>query len=194
MTGNEAHQAVIEHLCGSPGTLAVSRTSPGGWHSGTVHDGLLSTADRESIVFVKERRGRRHWLSAVAYDDTAGCKHLDMVGTRQQTDGSWVVAGSAGGGDAEIPRDQPWVNFTGWWGQDFFCAGGRVSGRNAEQAQRVRLVFDDGYTVDDDIQQGLVLFIVEHAIPAPWDTTAQIVDAHGALLATHPFAWPRSPR
>ena len=90
--------------------------------------------------------------------------------------------------DREEDRSEtdPRVNFGGWWGADGFCAGGDVIGTGSDQARHVRLSFVDGTTVEDSVDDGVVLFLVEHGVRLP--ATASILDANGTVIATQ--GWP----
>jgi len=179
---DDPREAVLERLCAPPGTATRQSTATSGVATAVV-GGMPPSADRSTIVFRKERSCTQKRVYAVSYDDTEGQRHFDIVGVDQQPDGSWSAGGGAGGSGKGPIRDRPWVNFGGWWGVDLFCAGGEVIGTGADQARRVRLSFADGTTVEDTVDDGVVLFLVEHGVQFP--ATASILDASGTVLATH---------
>jgi hypothetical protein len=183
MTANDPRQAILDHICAPPGVLTVTGQSPGGWQSGVVTGGPLSSADPDSVRFLKERHGAQQVLYAVAYLDRDGRDHLEIIGVARQPDGTWTISGGAGGSGHSPGRDRPWVNLGGWWSSNLFCGGGEVTGPGAEQAHQVELVLGDDTTVNDDIEHNVVLFLVEHAVQFPG--TANILAADGRLLASH---------
>lgn len=179
----DPREAVLDSLCAPAGIVTVTGVSPGGVVSSRVRGGPRSSADPESVVFLKERTGTGKRLYAVAYTVLEGRSYLDVVGVAQDNHGSWAVNCSAGGSGAGPPRDRLWANLGGWWNAGVFCAGGRVIGEGAELGKRVQLNFADGTMVTDTIDDGLVLFLVEHAVDLPGE--AQILSHSGELLASH---------
>jgi hypothetical protein len=185
---HDPREAVIQQLCAPPAIPTSERTSEGGITLTTFAPGVPWSADPNTVVFRKERDGTRTRLFNVSYSDTSGQAHVDIVGVTRQPDGSWLATGSAGGSGYKPARDKPWVNFGGWWGPDVFCAGGDLVGSGAELARHVQLVFGDGTVIEDTVDDGLVLFLIERGVQPP--ATARILGANGDLLATHP-AFPR---
>jgi hypothetical protein len=179
----DPEQTVIDSITQPGGKQLVTGRSPGGVQSVVVTGGPLVTATADSIRFIKERRGTNHRLYAVSYTDQDGRPHLDFVGIAQSNDGSWTRSGGAGGSGQGPPRDRPWVNFGGWWGPELFCAGGEVIGTDAELSHLVELVFGDRTTLQDTVDNGLVLFLQERTLRPP--AVAKITDKQGNLLAEH---------
>ena len=179
-------EAVVQRLCSPPISAVVQHVSKDGVVKGWARDGMPQPADPKTIVFRKERAGTTRRIFAVSYSDSAfGHPHFDIVGVNQQEDGSWSAGGGAGGSGGGPVRDKPWVNFAGWWGVDLFCAGGQVIGTGADQAQRVELSFVDGTTVGDSVDDGVVLFLIEHSVELP--ATAITLDVNGVQLSTQEF-------
>lgn len=183
MTVTDPRDVIRERLCAPAGVLTVTGEAADGWRSGFVTGGPPSSAKPESVKFITERHGTNHVLFAVTYTDNAGLEHLDIAGVRQQPDGSWIDSGSAGGSGSSPDRDRPWINLAGWWTDELLCAGGEVSGRGSEHARRVRLTFEDGTNVEDEIEQRVALFLVEHAVQLP--AVADLLAADGDVLNTH---------
>src|SRR5262249_10168834 len=106
-----------------------------------------------------------------------------LVRTWQGTDGAWT-AHPIGGGSGEEPfRSRPWVNFAAAWGAERFAAGGPVIGQGAEAAHLVRLAFADGATIEDVVDNGIVLF---HASPGvTFPARVEVFSEAGEVLAEY---------
>jgi hypothetical protein len=63
-----------------------------------------------------------------------------------------------------------------------FFAGGRVQSESADVAL-VRLVWDDGYTLEDEIQNGVALFLGTRDSLDP--ATAEFLDPAGRVIGAH---------
>lgn len=182
---DDPREAVLQRLCAPP-TPAVRQGRPQNGMAGAwVRGGMPQPADPQTIVFRKERAGATRRIYAVSYSDNAGHLHFDIVGVNQHADGSWSAGGGAGGSGNGPVRNRPWINFGGWWGVDLFCAGGQITGAGADQAGRVELSFADMTTVEDTVDDAVVLFLIEQGVELP--ATARIFDLDGVLLATQEF-------
>ena len=182
---DDPREAVLQRLCAPPSSAVGQGKPKNGVAKGWVRGGLPQPADPKTVTFRKERAGVKQRIYAVSYSDTIGQVHFDVVGADQQPDGSWSAGGGAGGSGNGPVRDKPWVNFGSWWGADLFCAGGLVIGAGADQAQFVELSFADQTTVEDTVDDGVVLFLIEHGVELP--ATANIFNADRTLLATQRF-------
>ena len=80
-------------------------------------------------------------------------------------------------------RTTPWVNFAAGFGPDGFTAGGHVEGDGSEHAVTVRLSFNDGRTMEDTVENRVVLFF-ETGAPA-FPARVDILDGRGTLLANY---------
>jgi hypothetical protein len=139
-------------------------------------------ADPDTMRFIKQRATHHHELHAVTFADREEKKYRFLVGVVQNRDG-WEVKGLAGGGEVDPPRAQPWVNTCGWGWPNSFCSGGWVVGTGSEAAARVRLRFPGGPTLQDSVDDGIVLMISDARVQVP--ATVEILDADGSLIATH---------
>lgn len=183
MATTDPREAILNHLSGPPGVATKLGEARHGIQAINVSGGPLSSAIRNSVAFLKERAGHNHRLYAVTYIDSDTQRHLDIIGTTEQPDGTWTVTGSAGGsGSVPWPR-QPWLNIAACWGDDRFCAGGEVVGTNRDDAARCQLVFADRTIIEDRVERHIVLFLAEHEVELP--ATVNILDVNQQLLATH---------
>ena len=95
-----------------------------------------------------------------------------------------MVAPVGGGSPEGAPhRTTPWVNFAAGFGPDGFTAGGHVEGDGSEHAVTVRLSFNDGRTMEDTVENGVVLFFGTGAPAFP--ARVDILDGRGTLLANY---------
>lgn len=180
MTADDPRDAIIDRLSAPVPQRQAAEIFDA---RGRIIAGWPASAQPDSVAFVKERHGQTRSLYAVTYLDSDSAEHLDIVCARRHTDGSWMIGRARGGTNSDVPSDQPRVNLGGLWGPELFWAGGRLTGHGAQHAQRVRLVFGDGNTLDDSIEDDLVLFLAEHAVEIP--ATAQIFGAGDKIIATH---------
>ena len=174
--------AIVARLSTGQVDAAPEATGPGGWTSSVVGGGL--GGDPATIVFQRTRSLPTCQIHAVAFSTHGGRPVEWIIRTWQEPDGTWVVAPVGGGSPGGAPRrTTPWVNFAAGFGPDGFTAGGHVEGGGSEQAATVLLSFSDGLTMEDRVENGVVLFFEPRgpAFPARVD----ILDGRGTLLASY---------
>jgi hypothetical protein len=183
-------QAILDHLAGPLGTWEpVGPPGAGGWQAGTVRGGRSDVVDLHSVRVVKQRRlpGR-----CVVYATYAVVRSLHPLGPHDARavleawpgadGGGWIARDVSSGGGDEPHRTRPWVNLgAGGW-PDRFSAGGTVHGAGHAIA-RVRLHFANGIVLDDDVQDGVVLFATDSPVQTP--ATAVLIDSAGAEVRAH---------
>ena len=182
----EAEQAAFDHLAATPGPVTwASPPSPGGW-AATVRNGGGAGADPATVRFVKSRAFpgcQLHEAEFVTRDGQA--RHM-LVRTWQQPDGSWMAApigGGGGGGGGGPYRSSPWVNFAAGWNAQQFAGAGHVTGQGAETACQVRLTFADGTSIEDTVDNGVVLFFASPGATFP--ARVEILGTAGNVLAEY---------
>jgi sugar (pentulose or hexulose) kinase len=175
----DVEATIVAHLVREPRVVATS-TGPSGVTSSTVSGG--PGADPATIVFQKTRTLATCRMHSVAFTNQQGLAVEWVIRTWQKSDGSWVVAPVGGGGHAPM-RTKPWLNLAAQWGPDHFAAGGHVEGTGSELAVKVRLVFADGFTLEDNVDAGIVLFFEPRSLAFPADVV--ILDEHGGLLTKY---------
>ncbi len=178
-----AEQAVVDHLTADPGPVTwVGPRSPGGWVASTRSGGGMG-AEPVTIRFRKSRVFADCQLHEVDFTARSGSREDWLVRTWQEPDGIWVVAPIGGGSGPGPYRARPWVNFAAQWGADRFTAGGLVIGQGAEAAHTVRLAFADGTTIEDVVEDSIVLF---HASPGvAFPARVEILSVSGDVLAEY---------
>ena len=158
----------------------------GGWQSST-GDGEGWGADPATIVFQRTRVLPHCQMHSVAYTlqggPMEGTPMEEVIRTWQLADGSWQVSPVGGGSGPGPYRPAPWVNFTAGSGPGGFSAGGRVEGTGSDRAHTVRLVFADGFAMEDVVEHGIVLFFAPGGVVFP--AAVAIADDSGLNLATY---------
>jgi hypothetical protein len=97
---------------------------------------------------------------ALTVNDATGERYLVIRQLKRDLSvpGGWLVGGGSEGPDRILPdRPDPYLSMSAFATGGCFFAGGRVQSTSADVA-RVRLVWDDGYVLEDELQNGAVLF------------------------------------
>lgn len=178
-TGPEA--AIVAHLVRAPAVTSTSQPSPGGWTSSTGGSG--PGADPATIVFQRTRMLPSCQMRQVGFFNHRGIPEEWVIRTWQEPDGTWVVAPCGGGSPGPSRRAKPWINFTAGFGAHGFSAGGNIEGTGSEHAHSVRLTFADGNTIDDTVENRIVLFFEPIQVAFPADV--EILDESGRRLANY---------
>ena len=178
---SDVEEAIVATLVIDPAVPITSKTGSG-W-TASVGSGGGPGADPATIVFQKTRILPTCQMHSVAFTNYRGIPVEEIIRTWQNSDGSWAVAPVGGGGGHGPVRTKPWVNFAAQWGPEHFAAGGHVEGSGSEQAVTVRLIFTDGYTLEDSVDAGIVLFFEPRSVVFPADV--EILDEHGELLTKY---------
>lgn len=167
MMENDPKQALIEH-----------------WYRPL--DGF--EAQEGTIQFLRSRLLPHAQLHEVAFESKRGDHQRLLCLVLSQPDGTWHVntANNISGARRRICQgEEPHV----------LLAGGNLNGHlhlhghvvdGDQEATRIRLVFHNGRTLEDTVQDGLVLFVPEQGFPLP--TQVELYDSAGNLVGTHP--WP----
>ncbi len=179
----DAEAAVVATLSRAPVDAAPPRsTGPGGWTSSIAGGG--PGADPATIVIQRTRVVPTCQMHAVAFRNHRGLQVEWIVRTWQEPDGAWVVAPVGGGSLGGAPRrSRPWVNFAAGFSPHEFTAGGHVEGDGSEHAVKVRLRFNGDLTMEDVVENGIVLFFEPRCPSFP--AQVDIFDGRGGLLASY---------
>lgn len=177
----DVEEAIVATLVREPGVPITSKTGGGGWTASVGGRGGPG-ADSATIEFQKTRILPTCQMHSVAFTNNRGIPVEWVIRTWRKSDRSWVVAPVGGGGHAPL-RTKPWVNLAAQWGPEHFAAGGHVEGSGSEQAVNVRLIFMDGFTLEDSVDAGIVLFFEPRSLVFPADV--EILDQHGGLLTRY---------
>jgi hypothetical protein len=137
----------------------------------------------ETVRVLKSRSYVSGELHVVAFTTVAGEEWAVFLRTVLDKDGSYRVESSALSWLTAPTWPPPWANIATSIGTSCFRGGGKVFGPGAESTQRVRLHFANGVTLEDDVENGSVLFEATLAVEPPLEV--DLVDGAGNLLSSH---------
>jgi len=149
----------------------------------------LRKPDLGSIRVLSERCAGDRGAVALTVDDATGERYLiirELV-RDQGVPSGWRMGGGSEGPDRVIPgKPDPYLAMSALATGGTFFAGGRVQSTSAEVA-RVRLMWDDGYLLEDEVQNGAVLFLgvgdsIDPATAEFLDTAGEVLGAHRTLI------------
>lgn len=172
--------AVVAYIS-APSIILVDTPVPNtqGWRKQQSAGGL--GAKPETIRFVKERHLVQRQLHYVTFEDEEGRQLHFTCDVIADKSGSWKVQGYSGGAGRGPQRSSPWANLGGSGGKQFY-AGGRVED-NGQEVVRVRLISANGILLEDNVDDGVVLFLDDRSIRTPLQ--AELYDSQGKLVGTH---------
>jgi hypothetical protein len=97
-------------------------------------------------------------------------------------DGGWCRCSGCAGQDRVIPgKPDPYASFYAYADGHFF-AGGRVQSASTNPT-RVRLRWDDGYVLEDEIQNGIALLLGARDVLEP--ASVEFLDPAGRVIGAH---------
>jgi hypothetical protein len=171
MANSDPRQAIIERLFPASG-----RQSRGGFG-----------AKRETLVFLKARTSGRRMVQAISFETVSGRKTQMICYLLQNVRGEWQFSGAAGGEGEQggLVRNHPSVRLGGGGWPDYFFAGGNVIEQGYRIVQ-VRLIAGNGTVMEDNVEDGLVVFVSEEQVTLPiraelYDQVGKLVGSHGVL-------------
>ena len=138
-----------------------------------------------AIRIVKERHAGDEAVFAVSFEDRGGTQRRGLVGFRRHADGSWHAAGSFTDTARPARQGEVWTTWGGWSAgrrPEAAACGGWVAEPGAVSA---RLVDAAGRTIEDEVQDGVALFIC----PGPFDVLgarADLLDADHEVIRSAP--------
>jgi hypothetical protein len=127
--------------------------------------------DFSTLRFLKMREISQYQLHLTTFRDTIKDQQWNMsfLLSKRQIDGTWSI--SSRGGPISLQREKKDPHFPfhflhpGWnVGKVPFLLGGVLEENNLDIV-KVRLDGANGFSVEDDVQNDLVLFVVEEEIP-----------------------------
>ena len=185
MGSTEAERSVVAYLSSAPGARELQHTRTARGQAAYVQHGGGWGAIPTSIRFRRARAYDGCYMYAVSFRATDGPPWLMVVRAFQASDGTWAADPIGGGAGPGPKRPRPWVNFTARGGPTAsdFAGGGEVIGEGSENAHKVLLRFADGTTAVDEVEDGLVLFYVDHRVTCPGQVT--VLDGEGLALSDY---------
>src|SRR6266849_1153758 len=191
-------QAVIEDLSNATSTPTHAREV-------LRAQGLIARA--ATIRFLKVCSRQYHQLHAVTFENELGQERTCLCFIGQQESGLWQVITILFIGTENVLTEQeqdtrrPWVRISGGIGKVPLPArypfrpwglwGGVEVIDHSFDVTRVRLVSSDGLVFEDQVEHGLVLFLVEQSVQRPVE--AQLYNRSGMLVSTQTVFPAREP-
>jgi hypothetical protein len=156
---------------------------------------FLNKPDLASIRVLSEREVGDRCGVALTVNDTTGERYLIIRELNRDLSvrGGWRVGGGSEGPDRILPdKPDPYLSMSAFATGGSFFAGGRVQSTSANVA-RVLLVWDDGYVLEDEPQNGAALFFgardsVDYATVEFLDSAGRLIGAHTSLVDEPPRA------
>lgn len=191
-------QAVIEDLSNATSTPPHAREV-------LRAQGLIARA--ATIRFLKICSRQYHQLHTVTFENELGQARTCLCFLGQQESGLWQVITILFNGPERVLMEQeqdmsrPWVRLSGAIGKDplpvrsgfrpwGLWAGVEVIDHGFD-VTRVRLVSSDGLVFEDQVEHGLVMFLVEQSVQRPVE--AQLYNRSGMLVGTQTVFPAREP-
>ncbi|HZU67933.1 MAG TPA: hypothetical protein VFA09_11710 [Ktedonobacteraceae bacterium] len=176
VTGNPK-QTIIEWLSNPSESFAKAKRDLG------------NLAEVGTIHFLKSKTHRQLQLYAVQYESTSKQQWIEICCVEQDASGSWQVKSSlrtkkenrymVTEEDRKRYLSQPWVKLSGSEGPGCFFLLGYIID-NDFNVTRVRLTTSTGQVEEDEVQDGLVLFLINQPFPLPLEV--ELYNHSNALL------------
>ncbi len=185
MSNSDPKQVIVDWLIRPSVLISESKAlGEGGWR-GQIRQGGHD-ADPATIRFLKERSIPGRQIHSVVFESLMDGRRLKMqqiIQVIQDDNGGWHTRGGAGGGAEDGPiREHPWVNLAGGgWPDDFYMGGPVID--NGLDIAVVRLVTGNGLTIEDTVDDGIVLFLTNRKVELP--IFSELYDRAGGLAARH---------
>ena len=143
---------------------------------------MLQAPDPASIQVLSQRSTSDSCALALTIDDVDGDRYLVIRALIHQA-GEWRMSGGTKGLDAPITsKYDPYLPLYAYANGRFF-GGGRVHS-TAHAVARVRLFWDDGYELEEAVENGVVLFLGARDSLDPG--TAEFLDQARCAVGRHP--------
>jgi hypothetical protein len=144
---------------------------------------MLQVPDPASIQVLSERSTSDACAVAVTVVDADGDRYL-VIRTLIQEAGEWRRQGGSEGIDRTITSNHdPYLPLDAHANAGRFFAGGRVHSTALDVA-RARLVWGDGYELNEEVENGVVLFLGARDSLEP--ATVEFLDQAGRVIGRHP--------
>jgi hypothetical protein len=178
-----AHQDPKQEIVNRLTRLLVSNMSK-------VATGTSSTSNQgatyKTLRFLKERSIPGRQVHIVVFENGQGNEMHFTCYVEQNAQGNWQFRGAAGdgimGSSPGPVVERAWANLNGGGMPNHFYAGGFVAD-HGEGVTMVRLIAKSGTTVEDTVEEGMVLFLTDQAIDLPIE--AELYNQEGKLVYKH---------
>ncbi len=143
-------------------------------------------AKYKTLRFLKERSIPGRQVHIVVFENGQGNEMHFTCYVEQNAQGNWQFRGAAGDGivghNPGPVVERAWANLNGGGMPNHFYAGGFVAD-HGQGVTKVRLIAKSGTTIDDTVEEGMVLFLTDQAVDLPIE--AELYDQEGKLLYKH---------
>ncbi|GCE05452.1 hypothetical protein [Dictyobacter aurantiacus] len=153
--------------------------------AGNMQEGIQESKNK-TLRFLKERSlpGRRVYI--VVFENEQGKEVYFTCYVEEDARGNWQFRGAAGdglmGSDPGPVVERAWANLGGGGMPDHFYAGGLVADHD-QNVTRVRLIAKNGTSMEDKVEDGMVLFLSDQRVDLP--IQAELYDAASTLIYAH---------
>lgn len=145
----------------------------------------LSAPELASVRVLSERVAGDRYAVALTVADATGERYYivrELVQDLTQDDG-WRRYSGCEGKDRVIPgKPDPYASFYAYAGDGHFFAAGRVQSASTRPT-RIRIRWDDGYAVEDEIQNDVALLFGNRDALEP--ATVEFLDPSGLVIGPH---------
>ncbi len=145
-----------------------------------------TNAEAATIHFFQQRSLPQRQIHAVTFDNKEGQQQHWLCITIQDEQGHWCLQSAGPLGEAiDLPtQNYPWANLAAGNGKNTFWAGGTVTTHGLD-IKRVRLISTDGNTLEDIVQNNLVMFLSNRTFDMLFQV--ELYDAKNVVVGTHIF-------
>ena len=146
---------------------------------------MLTAPELASVRVLSERGAGGRRAVALTVDDATGERYLiirELVRDLEEG-GGWRRVSGCEGRDRVIPgKPDPYVTFYAYADDGHFFAGGRVQSASTDLT-RLRIRWDDGYAVEDEIHNSMALLFGARDALEP--ATVEFLDSAGRVVGAH---------
>ena len=178
-----AHQDPKQEIVNRLTRLLVSNISK--VPAGTPHDGNQGSKYK-TLRFLKERAIEGRQVHSVVFENEQGDEMHFTCYIEQNAQGNWQFRGAAGDGivghNPGPVVERAWANLNGGGMPNHFYAGGFVAD-HGQGVTKVRLIAKCGTTIEDTVEDGMVLFLTDQPVDLPIE--AELYDQDNKLVYTH---------
>lgn len=179
MAHKDPKQEIVNRLT----RLLVPRSSK--VPAGNLQEGA-QVAKNKTLRFLKERSLPGRQVFIVVFENEQGKEVYFTCYVEEDSQGDWQFRGAAGdgimGSNPGPVVERAWANLGGGGMPDHFYAGGLVADHDQNVA-RVRLIAKNGTNIEDQVEDGMVLFLSDQRVELP--IQAELYDATGSLIYSH---------
>lgn len=144
---------------------------------------MLLVPDPASIQVLSERSTSDRCAVALTVDDVDGDRYFMIQVFAREAD-EWHREGGSEGLDRTIAgKYDPYLPLFAYARNGHFFGGGSVHSTTPNIA-RARLIWEDGYQLEEEVENGVVLFFGARDSLDP--ATVELFDQAGCLLGRHP--------